>query len=341
MKTITLPSVILTKDRQGNIIHSAPLDPKNMKDVDEIMHNPLNERMTPGATLSKKDNKQDIGSEKYLTEQEDYKADSIINSPFNDPSNATNRHSIGYSHSYKNQALFSPEMDPNVIYDYSKYNINNEFNQWLRHPFSDCNQNQCRFPTPSYYGAIFVNYTKGIQYLFTSDDGVQYLSKYADKGDNYYLIPPMNAWLVDKNLNYFSRILPPEDIKSAKIPIKYDNSWKKNIMEEKYDMVLTPSIDLLDGIRVSKVRPTEAIAYLQPPYISKPTPDSTYQPLGPLEGMTNRESFATISMNIFWFIIFIVIVVACIQYFEVDVLSNLNKMKDKIFGFFKKGEEEV
>ena len=38
MKPITLPSVIIKKDKQGNILSSAPLDTKDVKSTNEIIY---------------------------------------------------------------------------------------------------------------------------------------------------------------------------------------------------------------------------------------------------------------------------------------------------------------
>lgn len=202
----------------------------------------------------------------------------------------------------------------NEIDNYSKYLINMEFNK-IVHPYNSRIVNNSRFPKESFNDAIFVNYTTGFQKTFGSIDGVQYFKDNVSVGDLYFIIPPTENWLVDRNLNYFSRIIPPNNIRSLQLSFKYDSSLKKNVMEEKSDAVIVPSIDMLDGFRVTKYRPTTALAYLQPPYIESPDADMLYQSNNYYEGFVNVDNM----LNTFVFILFIILVVVCSIYYSQEI----------------------
>lgn len=208
---------------------------------------------------------------------------------------------------------------------FDKYMINKEFNRVIQ-PYPCGIINNCRFPKESANAAVFINYTQQYQKVFGPEDGVQYLSDKVKPGDVYYIVPPTENWLMDKNLNFFCRLIPPNDIRSLKLSIKYDNTWHKNVIEEKSDVVLVPSIDMLDGMRISIYRPTTALAYFQPPYIEKPTPDSVYQTNNPLEGFFNMSSEQSI-LNILFMVlmIFIVLVSSCFGIEYVNKKYNLSE----------------
>ena len=287
---LELPAVVITKDSVGNIIHSAPLSSRIDAD-DSRSSGHLNEQYTSNNYMNTGCNS---GNHKTSIMYDRYHGN--IHNMDGLYDNLYSKNSDKYMYNPNN--IHSTYMDKNrlvetdITRDWSKYNVNGDMNWGVHWPYPCDGYNGCRYPKADPSNAIFINFTKGITVVWGSADGEQRLAQYTTRGDSYVVIPPINTWLVDKNLNYFSGIIPPDQFDSLIMPFRYDNTLTKNILEQQKDMLIIPSIELLDGLRVVDYPPTSAMSYMQPAYLRAPDPlDGTgvtvySQPHDVYEGMT-------------------------------------------------------
>lgn len=351
---LELPPVIITKDSVGNIVHSAPLssriDANEERNTNELNESFTHNNYTNSDTSPCLSCSTNIMYDKYhgdLHDMSEYDSGKNIYIK-NSDKYMVNPNNIHSTYMDKNRLI-----ETDVTRNWSKYNVNGDMDWGLHWPYPCDGYNGCRYPQPDPYNAIFVNFTKGITVVWGSADGVQNLSTYASSGDAYVLVPPTSTWLVDKNLNFFSGIVPPNQFDSLIMPFKYDNTLVKNILEQKNDTLVIPSVDMLDGLRVVDYPPTSAMSYMQPPYVKVPDPlDGTgvtiySQPHDVLEGMS-AGSIAGIGISsIIGFIFLIVLVyVVFIREFECSKpycdpeTSIEDEQKKSLFNWFRGSDKK-
>ena len=125
------------------------------------------------------------------------------------------------------------------------------------------------YPKADPYNAIFINITQRKEIIFNESDGIQNLSQYVNEGDKYIIIPPTEVWLIDKAQNYFSDIIPPDKNDCYTI-FDYDENVTRNIVEHKKGLLIVPSKNILDGLRINKNLPYDN-AYFNKPYLTPNT----------------------------------------------------------------------
>ena len=239
---IILPAVFIKKDNDGNIIQSALLNPRG--DASENRNSgELNEK---------------------------FSHNNYINGRFNNLHDMTNYD--GGNNLYVNNSSSHMVNPYNIRSSYNNLieadNINSIHSINRTHPIVCRDGNACRYPKSNPYDAIFINFSKEKVISWNSKDGAQNLSGFVDKDDIYIVVPPSESWLYDKNNNYFRNLSPPDKFDSLVMKFMYDNKFNNNIIEQKNDILLIPSIDMLNGLKISDKSPTPAMLYMQPPYVA-------------------------------------------------------------------------